>query len=542
MGSKIAIVGAGMISALGAGVKESAKNLENKAFTGSIAPIKYLKTAHRNLPSAEVKYATPALKKMAGLPLKGRFSRASTLSLIAAKEAVNQAFSKISFQNKKVAFIDGATARGRDITKFLGVKINFTDTLSTACSSGANAIAFGAELLKYRVFDIVIAGGCEALTKYHLNGFNSLMILSHKECRPFDAEREGLNLGEGAAYLVMARAEDVKDEDVIGELKGWGNACDAFHQTASSPGGIGAAIAMERALQMATLHPSKIDYINAHGTATLNNDLSEAEAVKRVFGFNVPPISSTKGLTGHTTSASGAIEAVISLIALNEGFMPANRGFSKKDKALAFEPVREAKRAELQNVLSNSFGFGGNDTSLIFSKFKGGFQKEGSKVSRGRENIIVAAKACGIEYSEGVLPVNASIRRLSPALKNMLATALQALKKAGLEKPDAIITATKRGCRSEVLQFEKEIKEQKECSLKPSFFINSTPNTFGAQIAIALKCHGYNTTHAFGNKATKGALLEGRLLLERADIKSVLINIADKTPKSFVLKKKEDYV
>jgi 3-oxoacyl-[acyl-carrier-protein] synthase-1 len=259
------------------------------------------------------------------------------------------------------------------IADYFGV-FSQISTISTACSSAANAILFGTKLLQSNRADIVVAGGAECLTKFHLNGFNALMILDKEPCRPFDATRAGLNLGEGAAYAVMEMEENFRkrraDFPPLAELKGAANACDAFHQTATSPEGEGAFRAMQQALRSANLQPADINYINAHGTATANNDLTEGIAIQRVFGERVPPVSSTKSFTGHTTSAAGGVGAVISILALQNNFIPANLNFKNKMEELNFAPHSQLqiKNYELKNVLSNSFGFGGNDTSLVFGK------------------------------------------------------------------------------------------------------------------------------------------------------------------------------
>ena len=196
------------------------------------------------------------------------------------------------------------------------------------------------------------------------------MILDHEQCRPFDATRAGLNLGEGAAYIVLETAASARKRGVtpIGELNGYGNACDAFHQTASSDDGEGAYLAMQKALDMSGLQPADIDYVNAHGTGTPNNDVSESQALKRVFGQHMPKVSSTKGMTGHTTSASGSVEAVICLLALQQGIVPANYGW-KQPMENGITPVTAClQNVELKHVMCNSFGFGGNDSSLIISR------------------------------------------------------------------------------------------------------------------------------------------------------------------------------
>lgn len=194
---------------------------------------------------------------------------------------------------------------------------------------GTNALLLGADMLKAGDADIVVAGGSEALSLFHLNGFNSLMILDHERCRPFDGTRAGLNLGEGAAYVVMERLDDAVARHATADacLAGYGNACDAFHQTASSPEGIGALLAMRQALDMAGLKPKDVQWVHAHGTGTVNNDQSEARAIRQVFQGHLPAVSSTKSFTGHTTSASGSIAAVISIIAMHHRFIPVNLGW-----------------------------------------------------------------------------------------------------------------------------------------------------------------------------------------------------------------------
>ena len=196
------------------------------------------------------------------------------------------------------------------------------------------------------------------------------MIFDKNECRPFDAERNGLNLGEGAGYLVLESEKSVKEsgKKVLGELKGYANANDAYHQTASSPDGNGAYLAMQQALELGGLQANEIDYINVHGTATLNNDLSEGIAMKRIFGDVVPMFSSTKSFTGHTLGAAGGIEAVFSILALQHQIIFPNLRFKTAIEELNLTPVTTfLENASVKNILSNSFGFGGNNSTLIFS-------------------------------------------------------------------------------------------------------------------------------------------------------------------------------
>jgi len=421
---EILITGMGIVSALGNNVDETLAALQSEK--SGIAPLHYLRTSHTEFPVGEVKMTDEEMIALLKITENEPINRTSLMGILAVREALVGAGLVPAFnQQRRIAFINGTTVGGMDkserfyidffendtknayisthdcgactemIADYFGI-FSQVDTISTACSSAANAIVLGAELLKSGRADIVVAGGSECLTKYHLNGFNTLMILDREPCRPFDATRSGLNLGEGAAYVVM-ESEDFygtritqisADKNInlrqsvqsassalpkiqLVKLSGYANACDAFHQTASSPDGEGAYLAMKKALEDAQLTTGQIDYINAHGTGTSNNDLSEGAAIMRLFGDKIPPVSSTKSFMGHTTSAAGCIEAVISILALQHNFIPANLNFSEKMPELSFEPVAPQSRItnyKLRNVLSNSFGFGGNDTSLIFSK------------------------------------------------------------------------------------------------------------------------------------------------------------------------------
>ena len=370
---ELVITGAGVVSAIGVG---KSANLESLLHARSgVAPVRYLATDLKDFPVGEVKLSNEELGARCGAPAE--WPRTTLLSICALQEALQEAGLA---DGKGMRLIGGTTVGGMDLTEkifpnyspnhgcgastdlaalFIG---GFEDatTLSTACSSAANAFMFGANLLRTGQYERVVVGGSESLSNYHLNGFNSLMILDREPCRPFDATRAGLNLGESALK------RGVKP---LARLSGFGNACDAFHQTASSENGEGAFLAMQKALKMAGLQPSQIDYINAHGTGTPNNDASESTALKRIFDGKVPPVSSTKAFTGHTTSASGSIEAVFCLLALQQGFIPPQLNYSTPDPACVM-PCTSALQRPLKHILSNAFGFGGNDSSIILSAYE----------------------------------------------------------------------------------------------------------------------------------------------------------------------------
>jgi 3-oxoacyl-(acyl-carrier-protein) synthase len=397
MSSGVYVAGLGVISAIGKDVAENLAALETgHAGMGSM---QYLETLHCNdLPAAEVKSGNKDLAEKAGLPAGS--SRTALLSTIAAKEAIGDA-SIENLSALRTGFISANTVGGMDRTEDffarfltnnqkgklrdaihhecgsiteitadkLGIK-NYISTISTACSSSANSIFFGARLIQNNFLDIAITGGVDALTRFTLNGFHTLMILDHEFCKPFDENRKGLNLGEGAGYIVLVSekvADSLKRKPYC-RLSGYANANDAYHQTASSPEGTGSFMAMKGALESANLSPSDIDYINLHGTGTQNNDFAEGTAVKRLFAPSYPKMSSTKSYTGHTLGASGGIEAVYSVLAIKHGIIYPNLRFETQMKELPFAPqTKFLKNQKVAHVLSNSFGFGGNCSSLIFS-------------------------------------------------------------------------------------------------------------------------------------------------------------------------------
>jgi len=242
--------------------------------------------------------------------------------------------------------------------------------VATACSSGALAIATAAEFIEAGEADVMLAGGADSLSRMTWGGFHSLLLVDGAGCRPFDCTRAGMSLGEGAAVVIM-EAEDgarKRGAKILARLAGWGASCDAHHATAPHPQGEGAAAAMQAALHRAGLEPAAINYVNAHGTGTRDNDQAESAALKTVFGTHVPPVSSTKRFFGHALAASGAIEAVICIEALRRQQMPPNMGFSTADPNLGIVPITKLQPARLSHVMSNSFGFGGNNAVLIFSQ------------------------------------------------------------------------------------------------------------------------------------------------------------------------------
>jgi 3-oxoacyl-[acyl-carrier-protein] synthase I len=231
--------------------------------------------------------------------------------------------------------------------------------ISTACSSSGKAVASAQRMIRAGICDAVLVGGADGICYTTVRGFHSLGVLSPIPCRPFGADRPGMNIGEGAAYLLVDREGDGP------RVLGVGESSDAFHMSAPDPEGSGARLAMERALARAKLQPSDIDHVNAHGTGTARNDTAEAKAIHSLFGSSVPVVS-TKGYTGHTLGAGGATEAVFSLIALDQGWIPVSLGANPVDPEISIHVVQQKISRKLRAVLSNSFAFGGNNVSVIF--------------------------------------------------------------------------------------------------------------------------------------------------------------------------------
>ncbi len=401
MSTRVFVTGMGIITSIGMNTDEHFDSL--LSLRSGFGKIELLPTIHKDiLPAFEIKITDSELCRMAGVPEGEGYSRTALLGIISVKEALEGAHVS-DIQEARTGLISSTTVGGMrefeanykdlidnskegDFMQFAHVidtgehaeRIadhfgihDYVNTVSTACSSASNAIILGAELIKHGKLDRVICGGSDVLSRFTLNGFNSLMILDKGHMRPFDAGRSGVNLGEGAAYLVLESEEMIKKhpKKIWAELTGYSNSNDAYHQTASSPDGDGALLSMQRALDMAGLKTSDIDYINCHGTATENNDLSEALAIQNLFGEHIPLFASTKPYTGHTLAAAGGVEAIFSLLSINHDIAFPNLNFEEQMPEITIRPLRSlTKNISITNILSNSFGFGGSNTSLLFTK------------------------------------------------------------------------------------------------------------------------------------------------------------------------------
>ena len=581
----IAITGEGIVSAIGLNKQEVLKSLQD-GNTG-IGEMEFLQSGHHELPVGEVKLSNAQMKEMLDVPVGQMMSRTALMGILAIRQALDEAGIYSSLHPvlnvpQRIVLISGTTVGGMDITEncfsrvseqlkkgenlsnddiqfmehhdcgactekmadYFGLFSEFT-TISTACSSAANAIMLGARMLAAGEADIVVAGGTEALARFHLNGFNSLMILDHEQCRPFDAHREGLNLGEGAAFVVLEPGVNAELRNVKPHafLTGYGNACDAFHQTASSENGEGAYLAMMEALGSAHLKPGDIQYVNAHGTGTLNNDQSESISLMRVFGDKMPWVSSTKSFTGHTTSASGSIETVISILAIRHHFVPGNLGW-KNPMENGIIPTLGMEGVQLEHVLCNSFGFGGNDSSLVISAHPVEMKSTEWSVTVDLERydmthllkntkvevvsrVDVTSEDQLVGIKQYVKPLE--VRRMGKLMKSSLLSSLEALRQAHIDCPDAIIAGTTYGCIENSERLLEQMRLEGEGMLKPTYFMQSTHNTISGNIAIKTHCHGYNITYTQGEDSLQWAIRDAIELLETGKVETVLVGCHDES-------------
>jgi 3-oxoacyl-(acyl-carrier-protein) synthase len=393
--ARIFVTGIGIVSPLG-----DTLALNHTALQKSICGISKLQLIDSvfadKLPVGEIKTETNVLKEKLKVNQPG-ITRTMLLALHAFNDAINDSkLSKEVVASKDTALIGATTVGGMCLTHELYVDSNkksdgseylssydagsvtmylqeqyrmrgIINTINTACSSSANSIMFGARLIQAGFAKRVIAGGVDSLAKFTINGFNALHILSDDICRPFDKDRKGLNLAEGAAFLVLESEENIGSKKVYAELSGYCNANDAFHPSSLSENAEGPFLAMQGALQKASLQPHQIDFINAHGTATENNDEAESKAILRLFQ-KPPAFASTKSNIGHTLGAAGVIEAVYGILNLTEQEVYQSLNYAHAIESTGLVPIRAYQKMSVTHVLSNSFGFGGNCSSLIFSK------------------------------------------------------------------------------------------------------------------------------------------------------------------------------
>jgi len=387
----VAVTGLGCLSGAGMNLDENLENLfAGRRYPG--APIRF-STDH------PVAYPVLELRVDFKLPLdEGQlvYARTGQLALAAALEALTDAgYDEAALRGKRVGVCIGTTVGCalncddfyRDykagiepgmaiIERYLRsnpaaviarqLKLNGpVQTVVNACSSGTDAIGLGASWLRAGVCDIVISGGADELSRVTYAGFSSLMITDTQPCKPFDANRKGLNLGEGAGIMILERSDRVEKARIRGRVLGYGSACDAYHLTAPRPDGGGLKAALAEALRTADIRAAQIAFVNAHGTGTPDNDRIEGRVLHEVLPG--VPFLSTKGYTGHTLGAAGAIEAVYTLACLERGEIPASIGFTEPDPEIPVTPVTANRSIAGTVALSQSLAFGGNNAVLILA-------------------------------------------------------------------------------------------------------------------------------------------------------------------------------
>jgi 3-oxoacyl-(acyl-carrier-protein) synthase len=391
------ITGFGCISPIGFNADENLKNLQLEK--DGIEKSLFLKSRYASLKNfGEVKIDNQTLMNELHLKdIKG-LTRTDLFALKAFGEATENAnLDPDEISDRKTAFISASTVGGMcntdeiykdannqslstefvnsygfavhtlNVVRFFGMK-GFTNTINTACSSSSNAMMMGMRLIQSGRIKRAIVGGAESLAKFTVNGFNSLQILSEGKCKPFDENRDGLNLGEAAAYLVLEAEDICRHKENWGRIIGAGNTNDVFHASALSDNAVGVTKCMELALKDASILPREVSYINAHGTGTRNNDQVELVGFENVFS-KIPPFSSTKSYTGHTLAASGALEAIYCLLSFRNREIYPNLHTISPIQGCGSSLVRKfTPDVELNYIMSNAYGFGGNCTSLIFAK------------------------------------------------------------------------------------------------------------------------------------------------------------------------------
>jgi 3-oxoacyl-(acyl-carrier-protein) synthase len=421
-------------------------------------------------------------------------------------------------------------------------------TVSTACSSGAVALKIALEMLRVGLAKRVLAGGADSLCRLTYHGFKSLQLIDPEGARPLDQNRQGMSVAEGAAMLLLV-ADD--PQNPVAEILGAGLSCDAHHPASPHPQGKGALAAMQAAIRDAGIAITDIDYINLHGTGTRDNDLAEAMAIHALFPGQKPLLSSVKGAFGHSLAAAGVIEAVVSALTVSSNRIPANTGCRIPDPGLKLDPVMESTDARIDCVLSNSFGFGGNNAAVIIGtpgKFAGNLSAAkiepltilGSACVTGAGNtaptmkMISRGKPCkGMlslqEISEN-LPLRV-VRRLKRLPRLALSLATAAHQSSGCRvAPAMVFLGTGWGALSETYDFLTRLYETGDQFPSPTDFVGSVHNAPAGQIALQFQATGANITTSGGDYSFEQALLAAHLLTRDVHESGFVIGVDESHP------------
>ncbi len=544
------IAGAGIISALGSGLAATAAALRENS--SAIVPLSLFPLVQGDsLPVGQV----GGLEDMPELP------RTHRLALTAARQAMQ------GRKNSPDAVIIGTTTGGMleseqllrhgivDTASYRYHGLNTVAqvvgddcgcrgpmlTVSTACSSGAVALTLALRMLRRGRAECVLVGGVDSLCRLTYFGFHSLQLVDRNGCRPLDKNRQGMAVAEGAAMLLLTNR---RPQNPLAELLGAGLSCDAWHPAAPHPQGAGALAAMRTALADAGISPADIDYINLHGTGTRENDLAEAKAVRSLFP-DPPPLSSIKGATGHSLAAAGAIEAVVAVLAVRQGLLPGTVGLEEPDRDLRLQPLRQGEEKNVDLVLSNSFGFGGNNGSLVIGRPRavtsvaaagacdpGWLTIHGASCLTGAggrdatmEKLLagesVAGRPADDQVSRGLDP--GKIRRLKRLPRMALNLSRSAFAHCGPgNTPRSVFMGTGWGALSETHAFLERLAETDERFPSPTDFVGSVHNGPAGQVALMFEATGANITTSGGDYSFEQALIAADLMLDEDEAAFVL--------------------
>jgi 3-oxoacyl-(acyl-carrier-protein) synthase len=553
---RVRIAGTGIVCALGSGNDPVLKAIEEGR--SALAPLTRFAVSHTPaLPVGE----SPDVSADPDLPLTMALSR------IASDQAMSAS------TRPPDAIVLGVTTGGMAITEELLKQGNISPdayrrhgigcvaedlagrfkckgpvlTISTACSSGGGAIAMAMAMIQSGRYQRVLTGGVDALCRLTYYGFKSLQLIDPQGSRPLDLDRCGMSVAEGAGCLLLEAADETYDGI---EVLGAGLSCDAHHPAQPHPKGDGALSAMQQALSHAGLDADQIDYINLHGTGTVDNDRSESLAVNRLCNNAPPKVSSIKGATGHSLAASGAIEAVIAALSLDAGLIPANTGFKTPDPDLNLTPVQHPVRESIGTVLSNSFGFGGNNASVVIGRrpeqIKAAIHATGrvqppltvtgwsAVTGAGRTDHSISNLSEGLgcqgridtpTLCQGLAP--AVIRRVKRLSHMALALLTELQIPDGALKPKSVFFGTGWGSLSETNDFLSGLFESDEKFSSPTDFIGSVHNAAAGQIALMAQSTGANLTLSGGDYSFEQALFSAQMLVSGDD--PVMVLGADET-------------
>ena len=405
-------------------------------------------------------------------------------------------------------------------------------TVSTACSSSAAAIKVALEMLRQKRIDTILVVGADSLCRLTYYGFKSLQLIDPDGAKPFDLNRKGMTVAEGAGAVFLVGA-DHAPQNALAEIVGAGLSCDAFHPATPRPDGRGALEAMRTAMADAGVSPLDIDYINLHGTGTIDNDASESAAVNKLFGNRLPCHSSVKGAMGHPLAAAGVVETIISVMAINKGMVPPNTGCTVPDPVLNMHPVRASEIKDIRTVLSNSFGFGGNNAAVVIGTPRRSvkakdeipgfpFAITGRSLVSGAGFMAETLKALSRgKTCKGILPDKQlarnlppkTVRRMKRLSRMVLSLGIEARENSGLEeRPGSLFFGTGWGSLTETFNFETQLIDSKCQFSSPTDFIGSVHNAPAGQAAIQFQATGPNITTTGGNYSFEQALLTASLL------------------------------